>query len=141
MGICDKPFDNNFTRFSDMKQTQAYVDDYNAQCVLPRLNNVKEDISKYMNHHTSQNDKLIHAEQTNIDTIQLYNKDYYYVMIKGIIYFIIMGCFIYFFGISNLIEGVKTTGSVLKDKAVIIKDKAIELKDQVKIATQQKLDS
>jgi len=141
MSICDYPFDNSISKFSDMKQAQTYVDNYNTQCVLPRLSNVTDDIKKYMNQYNSQNDRLLNAEQTNIDTMQLYNKDYYYVMIKGIIYFIIMGCFIYFFGISNLIEGVKTTGGILKDKAVIIKDKAIEMKDQVKIATQQKLDS
>jgi len=141
MGICDHPFDSSFSKFSDMKEAQTYIDNYNTQCILPKLNYVTEDISKYMNQYTNENDRLINAQQTNTDTMKLYNNDYYYVMIKGIIYFIIMGCFIYFFGISNLIQGIKTTGSVLKDKAVIMKDKAIEIKDQVKIATQQKIDS
>ena len=141
MGICDKAFDNNFSRFGDMKEARTYIDDYNTQCILPKLDYVTKDISKYMNQHTSENDRLFNAQQTNIDTMKLYNNDYYYVMIKGIVYFIIMGCFVYFFGISNLIQGIKTTGGILKDKAVIMKDKAIEMKDQVKIATQQKIDN
>lgn len=141
MGLCDKPFDNNFSRFGDMTEARTYIDDYNAQCILPKLDYVKKDISKYMNQHTSENDRLFNAHQTNIDTMKLYNNDYYYVMIKGIVYFIIMGCFVYFFGISNLIQGIKSTGGILKDKAVIMKDKAIEMKDQVKIATQQKIDN
>jgi hypothetical protein len=141
MGICDYPFDSSFSRFSSIKEAETYIDNYNTQCLLPKLDHVSSDIKKYMNQYTSQKDSLLNAQQTNIDTMKLYNNDYYYVLIKGIIYFIIMGFFIYFFGISNLIEGVKTTGAVLKDKAVVVKDKAIQLKDQVKIATQQKLES
>lgn len=141
MGICDQPFDNTFSRFSDIDQGKSYIDMYNQECLLPKLDYVSNDIKKYMNQYTSETDRLLNAQQTNIDTMQLYNNDYYYVMIKGIIYFIIMGCFVYFFGISNLIQDIKTTGGVLKDKAVIMKDKALEMKDKVKIATQQKLDS
>jgi hypothetical protein len=141
MGICDYPFDSSFSKFSNMEEAQIYIDNYNTQCVLPKLDNVTQDISKYMNQYTNENDRLANAQQTNIDTMKLYNNDYYYVMIKGIVYFIIMGCFVYFFGISNLIQGIKTTGGVLKDKAIIIKDKAIEMKEQVKLATQQKLDN
>ena len=141
MGICDYPFDSSFSRFSSVNEGKTYIDMYNQECLVPKLDFVSNDIKKYMNQYTSQSDSLLNAQQTNIDTMKLYTNDYYYVMIKGIIYFVIMGFFIYFFGISNLIEGVKTTGGVLKDKAVIIKDKVIELKDKVKIATQQKLDS
>jgi hypothetical protein len=141
MGICDYPFDSSFSKFSNMEDAQIYINNYNTQCVLPKLDYVTDDISKYMNQHTNENDRLANAQQTNIDTMKLYNNDYYYVMIKGIVYFIIMGCFVYFFGISNLIQGIKTTGGILKDKAIIIKDKAIELKEQVKIATQPKLNS
>jgi hypothetical protein len=50
-----------------------------------------------------------------------------------------MVIFIYMFGISNLIQGIKTTGGVLKDKAVVMKDKAIELKDKIKVSTEPKL--
>jgi len=141
MGICDYPFDSSFSRFSSINEAESYIDDYNTQCLLPKLDHVSDDIKKYMNQYTIQKDSLLNAQQTNIDTMKLYNNDYYYVMIKGIIYFIIMCVFIYFFGISNLIQGIKTTGAVLKDKAVVVKDKAIQLKDQVKNATQQKLDS
>jgi hypothetical protein len=36
-------------------------------------------------------------------------------------------------------NGIKTTGGILKDKAVVMKDKAIELKDKIKISTEPKL--
>jgi hypothetical protein len=139
MSICDKPFDNNFSRFSDISDAESYVDDYNNQCLLPKIDYVSDDIQKYMNQYTSQTNSLLNAQQTNIDTMNLYTTDYYYVMIKGIIYFIAIAIFIYFFGISNLINGIKTTGSVIKNKAITIKDKAIEIKDQIKIATDPKL--
>lgn len=135
MSICDYPFDNSFSRFSNVKHAEKYIDDYNSQCLLPKIDYVSNDIKKYMNFYTTQHDSLLTAEQTNIDTMKLYNNDYYYVMIKGIIYFIIMSIFIYYFGISNLIQGIKTTGIVLKDKAIQVKDKAIQVKDQIKVAT------
>ena len=139
MSICDKPFDNNFSRFSDISDAESYVDDYNNQCLLPKIDYVSDDIEKYMNQYTSQTNSLLNAQQTNIDTMNLYKTDYYYVMIKGIIYFVAIAIFIYFFGISNLINGIKTTGTVIKNKAITIKDKAIEIKDKIKIATDPKL--
>jgi hypothetical protein len=139
MSICDKPFDTKYTETHNKADSFKYIDDYNTQCLLPKIEYVSDDIQKYMNQYTNQNDSLLNAQQTNIDTMKMYNNDYYYVMIKGIIYFVIIGVFIYFFGISNLITGIKTTGVVLKEKAAIIKDKAIEIKDKVKDATEQKL--
>ena len=139
MNICDKPFDNNFSRFSDISNAKLYIDDYNNQCLLPKMDYVSDDIKKYMNQYTSQTDSLLNAQQTNIDTMKLYKTDYYYVMIKGIVYFIAIVIFIYFFGISNLINGIKTTGTAIKDKAITMKDKAIQIKDQIKIATDPKL--
>jgi len=139
MSICDKPFDNNFSRFSDISDAESYVDDYNNHCLLPKIDYVSDDIEKYMNQYTSQTNSLLNAQQTNIDTMNLYKTDYYYVMIKGIIYFVAIAIFIYFFGISNLINGIKTTGTVIKNKAITIKDKAIEIKDKIKIATDPKL--
>ena len=88
MNICDKPFDNNFSRFSNVSEAQSYIDNYNNQCLLPKIDYVSDDIKKYMNQYTSQTDSLLNAQQTNIDTMKLYKTDYYYVMIKGIVYFI-----------------------------------------------------
>jgi len=145
MSICDKPFDNNFSRFNDIsgipnyENAKNYIDQYNSQCLMPKIDYVSEDIKKYMNQYKHDKDELITAEQTNNDTKNLYTNDFYYVTIKGIIYFVIMAIFIYFFGISNLINRIKITGTVLKDKAVVIKDKAIELKDKIKVATEPKL--
>ncbi len=139
MSICDKPFDNNFSRFSDISNAQLYIDDYNTQCLLPKIDYVSDDIAKYMNQYTSQTGTLLNAQQTNIDTMKLYKTDYYYVITKGVIYFVTIVIFIYFFGISNLINGIKTTGALMKDKANTLKDKAIQMKDQIKIATDPKL--
>ena len=80
---------------------------------------------------SATNDEKTTADQLNKDTMNLYMTDYYYIIIKGILYFITLGIFIYFFGIYNLIDGIKTTGDVLKDKALVIKDKALEIKDKV----------
>ena len=139
MSICDKPFDNNFSRFSDLSDAETYIDAYNSECLLPKIDYVSDDIEKYMNQYTSQTTTLLNAQQTNIDTMKLYKTDYYYVMTKGIIYFVAIAIFIYFFGISNLINGIKTTGAVMKDKAITIKDTAIQMKDKIKITTDQKL--
>jgi hypothetical protein len=128
---CNSPFNPNFTNaYCTAIQAKNYVRAYNNQCVVPKLQDVQDDMNKLIN-QTATNDDLTTATQLNNDTMKLYMNDYYYIIIKGIVYFIVLGLFIYFFGISNLIEGVKTTGNVLKDKAIIVKDKALELKDKV----------
>jgi DNA integrity scanning protein DisA with diadenylate cyclase activity len=139
MSICDRPFDTKYSEFHDISDSFQYIDDYNNQCLLPKIDYVSDDIKKYMNQYTTETDSLITAEQSNRDTMNLYKNDYYYVMIKGVIYFIIIVIFIYLFGINNLMNGIKTTGGILKDKAVVMKDKAIELKDKIKISTEPKL--
>lgn len=136
MSICDRPFDNTFSRFSDISAAETYIDDYNRECLVPKIDYVSDDIKQYMNQYTTNHDSLLTAQQTNTETMQLYTNDFYYVLIKGILYFIIMALFIYFFGISNLINGIKTTGTVLKDKAVIMKDKAVEIKDKIKVTSE-----
>lgn len=128
---CNIPFNPNFTnKYCTEIEAKNYVKAYNNQCLLPKLDFVQKDMNKLINQSVT-NDQLTTATQLNNDTMKLYMNDYYYIISKGIIYFIVLGLFIYFFGISNLIEGVKTTGSVLKDKATVIKDKATELKDKV----------
>lgn len=128
---CNAPFNPNFTNnYCSEIDAKNYVKTYNSKCLLPKLDFVQNDMNKLINQSVT-NDQLITATQLNDDTMKMYMNDYYYIIIKGIVYFIILGLFIYFFGISNLIEGVKTTGTVLKDKAIVMKDKAIELKDKV----------
>lgn len=128
MSICDKPFDSDFSKLTTaqvMKNASDYKD-----CLTKKIGDVKGRTDKMINQYQNRNNNLTTAEQANTETMNLYMKDYYYVILKGIIYLISMGCFIYFFGINNLVEGIKTTGTVLKDKAIIIKDKAVELKDK-----------
>lgn len=127
---CSVKFNPNFTNtYCSEIEAKNYVKAYNSQCLLPKLDFVQKDLNKIINQSVT-NDQLTTATQLNNDTMKLYMNDYYYIVTKGIIYFIILGLFIYFFGISNLIEGIKTTGTVLKDKAVIMKDKAIIMKDK-----------
>lgn len=139
MSICDSPFNSDFSRFNDISDALIYIDNYNAECLLPKIDYTTKDINKFMNQYKYENDSLITAEQSNKDTMNLYTNDYYYVIGKGVIYLIILGLFIYFFGISNLMNGIKVTSSVLKEKAINIKDKAIEIKDNIKTATQPKI--
>lgn len=128
---CKAPFNPNFTnKYCTETEAKNYVKAYNTQCLLPKLDFVQKDLNKLINQSVT-NDQLTTATQLNDDTMKVYMNDYYYIIIKGIVYFVVLGLFIYFFGISNLIEGVKTTGNVLKDKAIVIKDKTVELKDKV----------
>ena len=134
MSICDLPFNSDFSKFNtnnDAQGAKNYIDNYN-KCLEDKISSVEGDMSKFMNMTKNQNDNLISAEQINQDTINLYRNDYYYVISKGIVYLIILGGFIYFFGISNLINGIKTTGNVVKDKAIMIKDKVVKINDAVK---------
>ena len=137
--ICDSPFNSDFKRFNDISDAIVYMDNYNNQCLLPKIDYTTKNINKFMNQYENENNNLITAEQTNKETMHLYQNDYYYVIFKGIIYLIVLGIFIYFFGINNLINRIKTTGVVLKDKAVNIKDKAMEIKDNIKTITEPKL--
>lgn len=134
MSICDLPFNSDFSKFNannDSQGAKNYIDNYN-KCLEDKISSVEGDMSKFMNITENQNNNLISAEQMNEDTINLYRNDYYYVISKGIVYLIILGGFIYFFGISNLINGIKTTGTLVKDKAIMIKDKVVKLNNAVK---------
>jgi len=137
MSICDKPFDSDFSKLTT-PEVMAKAADY-KQCLNKKIGDVRLDIDKMLNQYQTRNNNLDTAQQANIETMNLYMKDYYYVILKGIIYLAVMGCFIYFFGINNLIQGIKTTGEVIKDKAIVMKDKAIELKDKA-IELQDKAD-
>lgn len=114
----------------DAKILEEYITNYN-KCLLRNIDYVKNDMDKFMNQHKKNNDKISSVEQINNDTMKTYIKDYYYVILKGIIYLITLAIFIYLFGINNLIEGIKVTGSVIKDKAIILKDKAEEIKNKI----------
>ena len=124
MAICDFPFNINLISNND------YVKYYNDECLNKKITNLTKKTNAFIDNYQKENVDLITSEQINNDTMKLYINDYYYVIIKGILYLIVLGFFIYFFGISNLIEGTKTAGIVLKDKAVEIKNKAIEIKDK-----------
>ena len=135
MSICDIPFNSDFSSFNannDQAGAKKYIDDYN-KCLEDKIKFFDGDLSKLITANQSQNDSLINAEQINEDTMQLYISDYYYVMTKGILYLLIMGSFIYFFGISNLINGIKTTGEVVKNKVNVIKNTVTAIKDNPQI--------
>jgi len=130
MSICDLPFNSNFSRFdaNDADGAKKYIDAYN-KCLEDKIKLVDDDMSKLMNANQTENDSLISAKQINDDTMKLYKNDYYYVISKGIVYLLIMGSFIYFFGISNLITGIKTTGEIVKNKVNVIKKTVNVIKD------------
>lgn len=128
MPICDKPFDSDFSKLTTT-QVMNNAGEYKA-CLNKKIADVRVSMDKLLNQYQLRNDNLNTAEEANNETMKMYMKDYYYIILKGILYLIVMGCFIYFFGINNLVEGIKTTGEVIKDKAVVIKDKAVELKDK-----------
>jgi len=131
MSICDLPFNSDFSGFNaknDEESVKKYVDDYN-KCLEDKIKSMNSNVSKIMNSSTNKNDAFTSAEQINDDTMKLYTNDYYYVVTKGIVYLLIMGGFIYFFGISNLINGIKTTGELVKNKVNVIKKTVNVIKD------------
>ena len=131
MSICDLPFNSDFSKVNtknDIDGVKKYIDDYN-KCLEDKIKVVDGNMSKLINTNQSKNDALISAEQINYDTMKLYVNDYYYVMTKGIVYLLIMSGFIYFFGISNLINGIKTTGEVMQNKVNVIKNTATTIKN------------
>ena len=99
--------------------------------MLDNIAIVNKDMSKFINQYQQDNTLLNSSIEINKDSMNMYLMDYYYVIIKGIVYLLSLAIFIYFFGINNLIEGIKITSTVIKDKAVVIKDKAVEIKDKV----------
>lgn len=118
----------------DLKQSKdvvyKYINSYN-DCLLDNIAIVNKDMSKLINQHETDNTLLNSSIEINNDSMNMYLIDYYYVITKGIVYLLSLTIFIYFFGINNLIEAIKVTGTVIKDKAVVIKDKAVEIKDKV----------
>jgi hypothetical protein len=112
-------------------EVHEYINNYN-KCLLGNINVINKNMSKNINQYQDNNDRLTTSTEVNNDTMKMYINDYYYVITKGIIYSITLIIFIYFFGINNLIEGIKVTGTVIKDKAVMIKDKAEEMKNKIK---------
>jgi hypothetical protein len=135
MSVCDLPFNSDFSSFNannDKDGVKNYIDAYN-KCLEDKIKLVDGDMSKLINANQTKNDSLISAEQINDDTMKLYTNDYYYVISKGIVYLLIMGSFIYFFGISNLIQGIKTTGEVVKNKVNVIKNTVTTIKDNPQI--------
>lgn len=121
--LCDSPFNKN------LDNSLNYINAYNS-CLNDKLSHLQKDMNTIMSDYKLQNDNLITAEQVNEDTMILYKNDYYYIITKSIVYLSILGIFIYFFGINNLIQGVEITGITVKDKVIEIKDKAIEIKNK-----------
>jgi hypothetical protein len=121
--ICDSPFDKQ------LDNSLNYVNAYNS-CLNDKITSVQKNMDNIVNQYQLRSDHLITAEQVNQDTMKLYINDYYYVITKCLLYLLVLSIFIYFFGINNLIQGVKITGVVVKDKAIALKDKAIEVKNK-----------
>jgi hypothetical protein len=96
-----------------------------SKCIQEQLKCVTKNINSSLENENKGNDQIITALQLNNDSMTMYTTDYFYVIIKGILYFIILGLFIYFYGIYNLLENIKTT-------AVTVKDTAIKVKDSIK---------
>jgi hypothetical protein len=123
MSLCDSPFNKN------LDNSLNYINAYNS-CLNDKIGSVQTNLDDNIHAYQLRKDHLITAQQVNEDTMKLYINDYYYIITKGILYLLVLGIFIYFFGINNLIQGVQITGVVVKDKAIEIKDKVIEVKNK-----------
>jgi hypothetical protein len=123
MSLCDSPFNKN------LDNSLNYINAYNS-CLNDKIGSIQTTIDDSINTYQLRTDYLNTARQVNEDTMKLYINDYYYTITKGILYLLVLGIFIYFFGINNLIQGVQITGVVVKDKAIAMKDKVIEVKNK-----------
>ena len=75
------------------------------------------------------NDKLNNYEtvnEMNNNSMSMYINDYWYVIVKSIVYTIVLLIFIYFYGISNIIENVKTSANTIKEQTIKVKDKIVK---------------
>jgi hypothetical protein len=93
-----------------------------SECIKAQLNCVSDNLNKLIDFEKNVNKDIDLVNQLNEDSMNMYSKDYYYIVIKGILYFIILALFIYFYGIFNLIQNIKTTAITVKDTAIKVKD-------------------
>lgn len=96
------------------------VDGLITECNLSNDADVSTDVIK------SYDDKIKlyeSAHEQNKDSTMQYLNDYYYIIFKSVIYIVVLGIVIYFFGISKLIESVKTSATFIKEKIKTVKEK------------------
>uniref|UniRef100_A0A6C0ET65 Uncharacterized protein n=1 Tax=viral metagenome TaxID=1070528 RepID=A0A6C0ET65_9ZZZZ len=75
------------------------------------------------------NDKLNNYEtvnELNNNSMYIYINDYWYVIVKSIVYSLVLLIFIYFYGISNIIENVKSSANTIKEQTIKVKDKIVK---------------
>jgi len=89
------------------------------------LNGLLDTYYNNLNNHDS-------LDELNNNSMSIYINDYWYVIIKSIIYSLVLILFIYFYGITNLIENIKTSASTIKEQVVKVKDKIVDIKQVVK---------
>ena len=134
---CDS-YDIFYSKFNESKQNTQELHSIlvkQAKCIQTQLGCLSNNINNISENES--NDKLKTATQLNNDSMNMYTTDYFYIIVKGIIYFIILASFIYFYGIYNLLENIKTTASTVSEKAIKVKDaiknKAIQIKEEIPI--------
>ena len=106
---------NSYTPITHSQEQTEFID-----CVKNRI--MDENISLLLNKFGKDKDNIDTMNEINNNTMYIYLNDYYYIIIKAILYSLILILFIYFYGIRTLIENIKVSATVVKDKGIKLKD-------------------
>ena len=106
---------NSYTPITYSQEQTEFID-----CVKNRI--MDENISLLLNKFGKDKDNIDTMNEINNNTMYIYLNDYYYIIIKAILYSLILILFIYFYGIRTLIENIKVSATVVKDKGIKLKD-------------------
>lgn len=108
-------------------------------CIKDRI--MDENMSSLLNNFSNDKHNIDTMNEINNNTMYIYLNDYYYIIIKAILYTLILILFIYFYGIRTLIENIKVSASIVKSKGIKLKDNIKEKLENIKGKNENKIQS
>jgi len=116
---------NEYNKLTNLNDQIAF-----GECVA-NLSQTNADYEQLFNIYTINTKNYENVSELNNSSMNLYINDYWYIIVKAIVYSIVLVVFVYFYGIRNLIEHIKTSATTITEKTLIVKDKLVEMKDKV----------
>lgn len=123
--IIDRP--NLLSNYHTIKDESEKTSFRSCVLGLVQKNNLTQLLDTYNN--TLNNYETVN--ELNKNSMSIYINDYWYIIVKSIIYSLVLLLFIYFYGITNIIESIKTSAVTIKDQTIKVKDKIVEVKEQI----------
>jgi hypothetical protein len=116
---------NEYNKLTSLNDQIAF-----GECVA-NLSQTNADYEQLFNIYTINTKNYENVSELNNSSMNLYINDYWYIIVKAIVYSIVLVVFVYFYGIRNLIEHIKTSATTITEKTLSVKDKLVEMKDKV----------